>query len=99
MTHNYDELRLSMACEKDDLEKVKSLIEKGVDINSKCDNLTPLMCASLNGNYRIVEYLIEKGVDINAKGDCSWTALMYASWNNRLEIVKFLIENGANLFK
>ena len=55
------------------------------------------MCASLNGNCRIVEYLIEKGVDINAKGDCSWTALMYASWNNRLEIVKFLIENVANL--
>ena len=84
-----NEEELIKACEDDDLEKVKSLIGKGIDINLECDNWTPLTKASEKGHLDIVEYLVKNGA--------SWTALMCASMYGHINIFEYLVENGADV--
>ena len=93
-----DELeKLIKACEDRDLEKVKSLIGKGLDIDLEYKFWTPLTKASEKGHSDIVEYLVENGAKINEENSYGWTALMCASMNGRLDIVEYLVENGADV--
>ncbi len=68
-----------LACRRGDFEKVKMLIEKGVDINApspEWPNYTPLMYAVVggngeppleNGNIDVIAFLIYSGADLNGK--------------------------------
>ncbi|MEI0445998.1 ankyrin repeat domain-containing protein [Brachyspira intermedia] len=50
------------AIKNDDLETLKSLIEKGADINAKDDsNITALMLASEKGHLEVAEFLKANG--------------------------------------
>jgi len=63
-----------------DIERAKSLIDAGADVNARdIDGWTPLMYAALNGHTEIVELLIESGADVNAKGALRGTALLLAA--------------------
>ena len=57
------------------LEKVKELISRGVDLNAK-DNLnwTALHHAAFNGHLDIVKELIKNHADLNAKNNIGRTA-------------------------
>lgn len=80
-----------------DLDKVKSLINKGVDVNAKdYTEYTALMWASNWGHLEIVKYLISKGANVNIKGFQNRTALMKAAIGGQLEVIKILVDNGAN---
>jgi len=86
------------AAKEGDLDAVKSLIEKGADINAKdSDGRTPLMYASSYGYTEIVKLLIEKGAYVDAKDPKGWTSLMYAVFDGNTETVKLLIEKGADV--
>lgn len=70
---------------------IKSLVEKGANINVHGDNgLTPLMEAARRGRYSIVKYLVNEGADINACADDGSTALRLAASSRHWEIVDFL---------
>ena len=97
MPNNKEELELMEACEKGELEKVKSIIEKGLDIDLEYNNWTPLTKASEKGHLNIVKYLVENGAKINKENGHDWTALISASKEGLLEIVEYLIEKGANI--
>lgn len=99
MTHNYDELRLSIACEEGDLEKVKSLIGKGLDIDLEYKFWTPLTKASEKGHSDIVEYLVENGAGVNIKNEDGHTALILVSNEDKehLNIIQYLVDNGADI--
>ncbi|MCK4635410.1 MAG: ankyrin repeat domain-containing protein [Candidatus Moranbacteria bacterium] len=57
---------LMFASKDGDLEKIKGLIEKGVDVNEKSDyDWTALMFACWNGEEEIVKLLLESGADPN----------------------------------
>lgn len=91
---------LVIAAGNGNLEKVKSLLNKGVDINAKETKLglTALMFASSAGYLNMVKYLISKGADINVKSSkAGETALMRASIDGHLEVVKYLIDKGADI--
>ena len=60
-----NEEELIKACEDGNLEEVKSIIKKGVDINLECDNWTPLTKASGEGYLDIVKYLLKNGAEID----------------------------------
>ena len=92
-----NEKELIKACEDGDLKKVKSLVEKGADIDLECDNWTPLTKASSEGYLDIVQYLVESGAKIDKENGYGWTALMCASMNGSLDTVKYLIKQGANI--
>ncbi|MET0946428.1 MAG: ankyrin repeat domain-containing protein [Flavobacterium sp.] len=83
---------LCVAISKGDLETVKKLVEYGVDMNKKSNDLTPLMVAVLYNQIDIVKYLIDKGVDIKIKNERGNTALKIAQFN-QLNEVAFLLKN------
>lgn len=60
---------LFQAIENGNLSEVRSLLDKGADINAEDINteLTPLITAYDNGQGEIVELLIEMGADMNFK--------------------------------
>ena len=85
------------ACEEENIEVVKFLLEKGVDTEAKNNyGDSPLIIASCNGNIEIVKLLLEKGADIEAINSEGNMPLITASSYGNIEIVKFLIEKGAD---
>jgi ankyrin repeat protein len=80
------------------LELIKYLVEKGVNINSKDNNgNNALLFASSFGYLKIVKYLVEKGVNIHDKNNAGNNALLFTSPGGHLKIVKYLVEKGVNI--
>ncbi len=95
---------LRRAAEEGDIEKLKSLIEKGVDVNAKDkEGYTAIYDAAARGHKDVVELLINKGaeinihVDIEAKNSGLWTPLQTAVRHNQASVVELLISKGANV--
>jgi ankyrin repeat protein len=84
--------QLVEAAEAGDLEVVKYLVTKGVDVTNGENHAVQL--ASQNGHIDMVKYLISQGADINAGGN---HVVSLASWGGHLEMVKFLVSQGANV--
>lgn len=84
---------------KGDLEKVKSLLNQGVDVNQKVDryNTTSLMYASGEGHLEVVEELLKHNADVNYSDHIANTALIYASLEGHLEVVQKLLDHDANI--
>ena len=80
-----------------DTEKVKSLIQKGVDPNTKSnDGTTALMYAAEVGHYEEAKILLEAGADANAKNDFI-TALLLSAAQGHNAVVKLLLEQKADV--
>lgn len=91
-------LILSIAAEKCQLSVVKYAISLGASANVvDSKGTTPLMLASINGNFKILKYLIDQGAKVNEKNEQDYTALIFATKNNRTDIAKYLIEHGADV--
>jgi hypothetical protein len=87
---------LVTAAYQGNLDVLKTLFEKGADVNAKDhDGYTPLMMAAINGQYDVVKLLIDYGVDINAKQKDGKTALSFASAKGFGGIVNLLRKYGA----
>ena len=81
-----------------DFQAVKSLVEKGANIDKKQgDGITPLMFAVEKGNLEIAEYLINKGADVNSRAKNKNTPLIIATFHGQDECAELLIKNGANV--
>ncbi|MCP4181581.1 MAG: ankyrin repeat domain-containing protein, partial [bacterium] len=79
-----------------DLEKVKILIEKKTNLNTKDSyGFTPLHLAAINGHENIIRVFIKNGADINIQSIIGKTALDYASDYGNEEIIEFLKSKGA----
>jgi len=89
------------------LNRVKSAIRTGADINFKDDNgYFPLLSAVMKNNYEITKFLIDSGANLNiTSGKHSGksgvydygTALIFAVKDENYEIVKLLIDSGADV--
>ena len=104
MDENNINLQLLKACQENDFDTVKKIIESGkkqkaYDINYSDDRgYTPLMLSVKHGNLDIVKLLIKNKADIHAKNSSGDTALMGASGvNGDLNIVKFLVKSRADV--
>ncbi len=89
---------LHPAAEEGNVDIVKSLLERGVDING-CDatNRTPLDKAACKGNIEIVRLLIERGAEVDSRDQWDNTPLHGASLNGDIEVARELIDHGANV--
>ncbi len=86
-----------VAVKEGDLERVKLLIDIGVDPNSIFSNeKTALMQAASNGHVEIVKLLLDAKADVNfpVKGI---TTLMTAAFEGHAEIVKLLLDAKVNV--
>src|SRR5208337_5502443 len=89
---------LWQAAKRGDLPEIKSLLDKGAEVNAKNDNgSTALMAASLQGHPEIVQALLAKGAEVNAKNNNGSTALMAACLQGHREIVEALLAKGAEV--
>ncbi len=89
--------------QKDNLQIVNLLIEKGANINAKSkDFSTALTLAIKRGYLETVRLLIERGADVNATDNDGLTPLMQVIKKNYngagyLDTVNLLIKNKANV--
>jgi len=97
---NEQEVKLRALAGLGELDRVKSLLEKHVNVNAKdADGTTALMMASERGNDSIVKLLLNAHAFINQKEDSSRgnTALMYASENGHAQVVRTLLNAKAEV--
>jgi len=90
---------LTDAAAKGDLEQVKLLISKGVDINVKDDEgLTPLHHAIKEGHTELARFLIDQDANLNAKEKrWDYAPLHYAIWFENIDIVEVLVNKGVDV--
>jgi len=81
----YSYRALRMACYNGELDIVKYIVSKGVDMH--LDNNCPLVCVSSGGHLDVVKYLHKYGADITADNN---RAIYLASYYGYMDIVKFL---------
>lgn len=104
--------KLQNAIKSNNIEKVKELLDEGVDPNitdipiSKLWRMvethadTPLATACEYGNYDIVKLLIDYGATTDVLEYTGWSPLhrtLFKYDRDDLKIVKLLLENGADL--
>ncbi len=86
------------ATRRGDLEKVRSLLENGADINAKDEQgQTALMNASHAGQLELVRLLVEHGADLNTTAKFNLSALMLALIAHHTEVARILIEAAADV--
>ncbi|MDR2171463.1 MAG: ankyrin repeat domain-containing protein [Planctomycetaceae bacterium] len=88
------------AAKNGDLDKVKELINAGVNVNAKDKyGWTTLHYTSrINTNIKIFQYLISQGADVNARNQIDETPLHFAAgYNTNVKILKHLISQGADV--
>lgn len=85
--------------EKEKTGICKSILNSGIDVNSKTLQGVPLLCvATRNDSKEMLELLLEKGADINeVSEDRGYSPVMDAVWRKNYEITKLLIDHGADL--
>ena len=78
-------MELIEAIDDNDNDLVIELLNKGVDVNYQEDTVgqSPLMTASLEGYYSIVDILLNAGADVNLIDSNGDNALIYAISNAR----------------
>lgn len=103
--------QLWKAADKGDLEGVRALIAKGLDVNrpynfdeggdsSGGDSEPPLVAAARAGALDVAEALVAAGSKVNAASDDEgFTPLIWGVMNGRADMVRFFLEKGAKVDK
>ncbi len=95
----------SLAARRGDAAKVKALLDKGVDVNTKFRyDVTALFYACDRGHVEVVKLLLDRGADVNVRdkfyraSPLNWAsspASVDAPTDAHVQIVKLLLEKGA----
>jgi hypothetical protein len=89
---------LHRAINSGDIEKVKSILSSGVDVNARNSiNGTPLHTAVTKQNKEIVQLLLEKNADVNLVNNARQTPLHIAVSTGQKDIVELLVAKGADV--
>ncbi|MBP5274008.1 MAG: ankyrin repeat domain-containing protein [Abditibacteriota bacterium] len=90
---------LQEAAAAGNLEVLKLLIEKGMDINAPVAStgFTPIMTACCSDNSDIVKYLASRGAKTDVPSAKGTYLIHEAAYRGNLELVMFLAENGTDI--
>ncbi|NVO03388.1 MAG: ankyrin repeat domain-containing protein [Bacteroidetes bacterium] len=91
-------LNLSNAIVKNDLQSVETILKTGTNIN-KADKFGnyPIFIAMYNSNIEMIKLLFQYGADLSQKDKMNNTLLMVAAYKNNIEIVQYLLDQGAEV--
>ena len=85
------------AVNADNVDKLKSLLRAGSDINTiGPGGQTPLMAATLGGKIEIVKFLLKNNADHTIPEKDGYTPMHGAAFQGRATIAKILIKYGLN---
>lgn len=87
---------LILACYYNQLEIVKFLIEKNVELNSENKTATALQACSYKGFFEIAQELLEYGAEPNIVDANGTSPLIYATQFQHFNIIKLLLKYGAD---
>ena len=86
------------AASSNDAVQVKTLLERGVDIESRdAQGRSALLLATHRNAVDAARVLIDAGADVNAMDDISDSPFLYAGAEGRLEILRMTLAHGADL--
>jgi len=86
---------IHLAACKEDLDRVKTLIEGGTDVNTRDEfGCTPLHWAVAANSREVTDYLLDKWADLNAEDGRGLTPFMIAS---DVPMLERLISKGADI--
>ncbi len=89
---------LLQAARTGNLSKIRSLLEKGVDISYQDHNgQAALMVASSKGHKKVAQTLLSRGAKIDQKNNDGYTALISASHSGHTEVVQMLLDQSAKI--
>ncbi|NEJ83217.1 hypothetical protein GR268_42830, partial [Rhizobium leguminosarum] len=89
---------LHTATEQRNINKIKELVNAGVNINLKDNNSwTSLHKAAQKGHIDVAAFLISLGADVNARDNNGITPLYVAALLGHLELIRYFIAFGANV--
>ncbi len=92
------DLEFMQAAANGSLSKVKTLLDKGANIEAANDKgATALMWAVMKDQTNVVKFLVDEGANVNAETSTGMTALKVAAAEGRLDTVKFLLNHGADV--
>ena len=87
---------LLFACKGGDIEIVKYLVGRGVNI--KAQDWVGYTCLTYStGNDEIFDYLLQIGVDVEDRDGRGWTQLMFACCQGDHSIIKYFLLRGADV--
>lgn len=90
-------IELLSAISESDVDRVKALLDQGIDPNILASNgNTPLIEALLNANDEIVQALINKGADINLVSRDGTPPLLIAILADAPNLVEYLLRRNAD---
>ncbi|WP_295834521.1 ankyrin repeat domain-containing protein [uncultured Winogradskyella sp.] len=81
---------LCTAVAKGEIEKVKQLLNNGVDVNKKSNGMQPIHYAARHNRVDIIKVLITAGSDIHTPCDKGYSAISHAQKTNAVEAAEFL---------
>jgi ankyrin repeat protein len=90
---------LCLATSECDKQLVKRLLELGVNVNFKCeevDDVITNLAFCDEGAVELARMLLKKGADVNGTDQDNASVLSYAISNNNIELTKFFLDNGAS---
>jgi ankyrin repeat protein len=95
---SFNEMSLRRAAKRGDLETVRRLAGKGIDVNARSEaEKTALMAAAEKGRLEVARFLTEHGADINAPDSWGFSALVRALKNGHWDVARLLVEKGADV--
>lgn len=91
-----DEELLVIAANQGDIDTVRSVLERGVDIDSRIETgVTALMATAATGHVDILRLLLDSGADVNLTDDRGVTAISAALDTDQTAAIELLREHGA----
>ena len=91
-------LSLYSASENGHVDVVRSLLDRGSDVDERNSlRTTALAAASMNGHLDVATLLIERGADVDSRDRLGRTPLLVAADHKQLEVVRLLLDNGADV--
>ncbi|KAL1621629.1 Histone-lysine N-methyltransferase ehmt2, partial [Neofusicoccum ribis] len=94
-----NQLRLEMACRTENEQALISLIQEGMDPNTRVENghKNLLHVAYSKGWAKAARVLVDQGANIEALDVEEITPLIRAAWNGQFKCARMLCEVGANI--
>jgi ankyrin repeat protein len=94
-----DGLKLISACEKGDVEAVKSLLEKGAYIHAQdSEGRCAMVVAAYKNHIEIADLLIAAGADVNMKDNTLQSAFLISAMEGYLDLMKITLKAGADVY-